>query len=272
MSRGGNDIDINRRSFLRGAGMVAGGAALGASGVLGTEAIVNTIANNNPLPFYTGYATTIHDGRRTPPAQAEIRVVWSAPSSGNTICLTFDDGPMPDWTPRVLATLAEKSVPATFFLRGDHVKAHADILRDGIGVHEFANHSWDHHDMARMDYGQCRDQIDRTNDEIEARLGKRPTLMRPPYGHMAGALLLALNDAHMTPILWNLQMPESDFAANPDGLIDYIGGAVGAGDIILAHDTGPAERLICIDRLDRIIDAIRARGFEFATVSEAIGA
>ncbi|WP_448062581.1 polysaccharide deacetylase family protein [Cellulomonas hominis] len=124
---------------------------------------------------------------------------------------------MRDWAPQVLTALAECAVPATFFLRRDHVTAHADLRAPPVGRHEYANHTWDHTDLARLVYDGCTDQLVRAGDAIAQHLGARPTLMRPPHGHIAGSTLLACDDLGLTPVLWNLQMIESSFTADRTG-------------------------------------------------------
>ncbi|GHS89970.1 hypothetical protein AGMMS50218_17300 [Actinomycetota bacterium] len=264
-------MEVSRRSLLR-AGTLTGAALLGIGGTLGAQQLEadRHRGAHGPLPYYTGPAATIHDGRTTPPQHQDVRVVWSGPTDRPRIALTFDDGPMPDWTPQVLTALAECDVPATFFLRGDHVTAHADLLAPYAGRHEYANHTWDHTDLARLDYDGCADQLVRAGHAIAQHLGTRPTLMRPPYGHIAGSTLLACNDLGLTPVLWNLQMIESSFTADPDGLVGYIAANASPGAIILAHDTGSRDRLVCIDHLTAIIGGLQDAGLELVTVSELL--
>lgn len=263
----GQDHGISRRAFI--ASTALAGAVGLAGGVVGDRG-EQTLEARTHLPYYTGYAPAIHDGRRTPPRQARVEVVWSGDPDDARAALTFDDGPMPEWTPEVLDALARLDAPATFFLRGDHVEQHADLLAPHRDRHEFGNHSWDHPDMARLDYAACVDQLTRTSDAIERNLGSRPTLVRPPYGHLAGAFLLACNDLRLTPVLWSAQLPESDFRDDPDRLVGYVAEATGPGAIVLGHDTGGDDRRIAIDRLAQIVDAIRGNGLALVRVSDLI--
>lgn len=258
---------VTRRTAIA---LAATAAALGFGGGYGLKSLTDADHNKGPLPFYSGPAATIHAGRRTPPLHASVNVIWSGPSDSSQVSLTFDDGPLPQWTPRVLETLAEKNAVATFFVRGDHLSTHHDVLRPYRGIHEFGNHTWDHPDLGRLDYHGCVDQLTRTNAAMEQLLGIRPTLMRPPYGHMAGATLLACNDLNLTPVLWSRQMLETNFRNDPTQLATYMATAVQPGDIVLAHDTNQDDHIVAINELGRIIDVLRDSGLELVTVSQLL--
>jgi len=259
-------VALNRRDVL--AGM--GAAAFGALGVITAETAYAEANSTSPLQFYGGFASGVRPDLSAP-SVAGSSVVWSGLTDTRRVALTFDDGPMPDWTPRVLKTLAKHDVPATFFLKGINVQRHGSIHRDSVGVHELGNHTWDHPDLARLDYAKCRDQLERTSTIIEVVFGTRPTLFRPPYGHLAGSSLLAAAEQGLTTVLWSAQMDESRFEDNPAGIVGSARKAAQPGSIILAHDSGPRNRLVTIDNLNAIILGLKADGFAFTTVSELCG-
>ncbi|GAA2515827.1 polysaccharide deacetylase family protein [Rarobacter incanus] len=258
---------IDRRGFLKLSGAAAVGTAIGAGGLAATE----KVAARGHLDFYHSYAASIHAGRVTPPKHRDVSVVWAGPAV-NEVALTFDDGPAPDWTPRVLRALADAQAPATFFVQGNRLLENGHILAGAITDHEIGIHTWDHSDMGRMSLEEVTNQLVRMRDLIVDRLAVTPTLMRPPYGHIAGSTLLACNELGLTPVLWNLQMLDANFRSDPAGLTRYIGSAVSAGSIVLAHDVGNSQYLVTIDELPAIIAAIRARGFKLVTVSQLLRA
>lgn len=256
----------SRRRFLATAASAVAGAGAAAAGKLGYD----RLTAGDPLPFYGGYAAAVHADRRTPPRSARLDVVWSVDTDKRLIALTFDDGPAPRWTPRVLAILAEARARATFFMLGASARRHADLVAGRLAEHEVGNHTWAHRDLARMTYEQSHDAIRTAHDELAKLTGREPTLLRPPYGHLAGSSMLAANDLGYTAILWNRQMIESEFPDDPGGLTGYVVGAATPGTILLAHDTGPADRLIAIRGLAATIAGLRRRGFEFVRVSELL--
>lgn len=257
---------LKRRDLLAGIGATAVG---GLATITAEKAYAET-HRTAPLQFYGGYASAIRPNL-SPPSVPTGSVVWSGRTDTRRVALTFDDGPMPDWTPRVLKALARHDIPATFFLKGINVQRHGGIHRDSLGIHELANHTWDHPDLARLDYAECVDQIQRTSAIIERVYGTRPTLFRPPYGHLAGSSMLAAAEQRLTTVLWSAQMDEVRFEDKPAGIVGAAREAARPGSIILAHDTGEDSRLVTIDHLDAIISGLKTDGFAFTTVSDLCG-
>ncbi|MEV4412995.1 polysaccharide deacetylase family protein [Catellatospora sp. NPDC049609] len=198
-----------------------------------------------------------------------VPVVWSVDTAKKLIALTFDDGPMPQWTPEVLTILAEERARATFFLIGENAQKNGGIIA-GAREHEYANHTWAHVDLARLDYDEAYEALNKAHDAITQATGREPAVFRPPYGHLGGSSLRAAAEFGYATILWNLQMLESDYKSNPPGLVDYIAESSTPGTILLAHDTGPDDRLVAIRGLAEMIRRLKAQGFEFVTVSELL--
>ncbi len=247
-----------------------GATAFGALGVVTAEKAYAELHRTSPLRFYGGFASGIRPDL-SPPSVPGSSVVWSGRTDTRRVALTFDDGPMPNWTPQVLKTLARHEVAATFFLKGINVQLHGEIHSDSVGTHELGNHTWDHPDLARLDYAECRDQLERTSDIIEQGYGTRPTLFRPPYGHIAGSSMLAAAEQKLTTVLWSAQMDETRFEDKPAAIVGYARKVAQPGSVILAHDSGLRNRLVTIDSLDAIITGLKADGFGFATVSDLCG-
>lgn len=239
------------------------GALVGSSAV---EVRDDTVGAGGPLPFYGGFASAIRPDLNQPAAHS-TSIVWRGPHESRTLALTFDDGPHPDWTPRVLDALEGADVPATLFLKGRNVHDHSAILRDRDPRHELGNHTWSHPDLARLDAAGCAEQLRRCTEAIEQAFGVSPTLFRPPYGHLGGASVLAAAEAGLTTVLWSAQFRESRHLAAPAGLVDDVAGHVHPGAIVLGHDTGPKVRLIAIDELPHILARLRSDGWAFTTVS-----
>jgi len=117
-----------------------------------------------------------------PTAEAGITFDW-VHVDGPYIAMTFDDGPSAKLTPKLLDLLAAHHIKATFFLIGENVAEHPEIVaREVREGHEIANHSWSHPNLAKMSDDGVRGQLRKTEDAIRSAIGNRPTLMRPPYG------------------------------------------------------------------------------------------
>jgi peptidoglycan-N-acetylglucosamine deacetylase len=255
----------SRRDLLRRSALVVTGAAAGA-------AVTDVWLTHRRLPLAGGPASaTVGNGAQSV-GDGVLPVVWSGSTTQRLVALTFDDGPAPQWTPMVLDTLAQHRVPATFFLVGTQVREHADLVRDRLGEHEIGNHSWAHRDLAQLDAAAVYDDLSRTHDVITDVTGRAPRLVRPPYGHLGGAVLHAAARLNYRLVLWSLQMVEREFPGDPAGHAIRIVNGVRPGTILLGHDVGPRRRLVALRGLPEMIGGLRERGYTFVTVSALLGA
>ncbi len=128
----------------------------------------------------------------------------TAPKRAGELALTFDDGPNPAWTPRLLDILAEHNVRATFFMIGRFAQAEPEFVRrmDAAG-HLIGNHTWTHPNLARTAATQIRDELARTNDTLAQILGKPVRFFRPPYGARRPYVLRCARDLGLVPVTWN---------------------------------------------------------------------
>jgi peptidoglycan/xylan/chitin deacetylase (PgdA/CDA1 family) len=253
---------VDRRKFLSGAALAAAGAVGGAVGV---PLVRRALAMDRPA-LGGGYAPAADalTAARSPNTTITYFVATDEP----VVAFTFDDGPAPKWTPTVLDALDEWQVPATFFMVGKNLAAHADVVRGRLDRHEVGNHTWSHADLATLDRQRVRDQITRAHDTIRRVTGRSPTLLRPPYGHLGGSTILAADSLHYDVVLWSHQMREKKFRNDPGAQARDIIDNVRPGSIVLAHDVGPARRLVALRRLGEMFAGLKARGFRFVTVSE----
>jgi len=141
-----------------------------------------------------------------------------APSNRRVACLTFDDGPHPEQTPRLLDVLRHEGVAASFFVIGQRAEQYPDIVariaREG---HVLGNHSFFHNRTTEIPVGQLIDEVRRTADLVEHITGRRPRCFRPPFGRLTPLAAVRLWMARQTVVLWNSN--PRDFAmADADGL------------------------------------------------------
>ncbi|MGC4893166.1 polysaccharide deacetylase family protein [Micromonospora sp. DT31] len=255
----------SRRTVLRRSALLLGGAALGCAAT-----VESTWVADRRLPLGGGPAGATLGNRRQDVGGGDVQVVWGARTTEPLVALTFDDGPLPQWTPSVLDTLAEHRVPATFFLVGARAREHAALVRGRMTGHEVGNHSWAHGDLARMDAATAYDDLRRSHDAISAAVGMVPRLLRPPWGHLGGAVLHASARLGYRLVLWSLQMVEGEFPHDPVGHARRIVGDVRPGTILLAHDVGDERRRVALRGLPDMIGGLRARGYTFVTVSDLL--
>jgi cellulose synthase/poly-beta-1,6-N-acetylglucosamine synthase-like glycosyltransferase/peptidoglycan/xylan/chitin deacetylase (PgdA/CDA1 family) len=213
------------------------------------------------------------------PLSYHIDQLGAAPKK---LAITFDDGPDPTWTPRILDILKEKNVPATFFVIGfDAAKSPNILRREYAEGHEIGNHTYTHPSWDDVTPTQIRWELNLTERLIESTLGVKSILFRPPYGidhqpeyaeevaHLPvaqdmGYLIIGQKiDPHDWKLENGKQIPAQE-------IIDNVVSQSGDGNIILFHDGG-GDRTQTVAALPQIIDKLRAQGFQFVSVPDLIG-
>ena len=127
-----------------------------------------------------------------------------APPIPGELALTFDDGPNPSWTPRLLDILARFDVKATFFMVGRFAAQESKLTRHIADTgHLIGNHSWSHANLALSTAARVREELTRSKDALEQITGKPLRYFRPPFGNRRPYVLRAAREMNMIPVLWN---------------------------------------------------------------------
>lgn len=186
---------------------------------------------------------------------------------GPYIAMTFDDGPNEKLTSRLLNLLATHHIKATFFVIGQNVVEHPEIVqRAAREGHEIANHSWSHPNLGKMSDEGVRRDLQKTDDAIRSATGVRPTLLRPPYGSISARQKKWIHDEFgYRIILWDVD-PLDWKRPGPAVVCNRIVKETRAGSIVLSHDIHPGT----IEAMPATIEQLEAKGFKFVTVSELI--
>jgi peptidoglycan-N-acetylglucosamine deacetylase len=208
--------------------------------------------------------------------------------STNKVVLTFDDGPDPNWTPKILDVLKQKNAKATFFLIGIQTDKYSGlaerIYNEG---HTIGNHTFTHPDVSSISSTYMRVELNLTERLFASLVGVRATLMRPPYAideepDTADQVKPLEFSQDMGYITVGNRIDPSDWSSNPRYTAEQISSYVlshlppcGAndlrcGNIVLLHDGG-GNRAETVRALPMIIDGIRARGLEIAPVYDLLG-
>ncbi len=206
--------------------------------------------------------------KNKPSAPAEPRITFSSVHvDGPYIATTFDDGPSATLTPKLLDLLAAHHIKATFFVIGENVAEHPEIVeRAAHEGHEIGNHSWSHPNFAKMSDEGVRRELRRTDDAIKSAIGARPTLLRPPYGSLTARQKRWIHDEFgYQIILWDVD-PLDWKRPGPAVVCNRILKETRAGSIVLSHDIHPGT----IEAMPQTFDQLEAKGFKFVTVSELI--
>ncbi len=201
------------------------------------------------------------------------------------VALSFDDGPDPQWTPKILDVLRKENVKATFFLVGGQADKFRDltlrIFREG---HEIGNHTFSHPDISRISERHFRLELNLTERLYAAWLGVKPLLFRPPYSidqepdtaDQVKPLQIAQDMGYMTigdkidAKDWLRPGVEQIVENVLDNLPPCAPDAEDCGNIVLMHDGG-GERSETVAALPRIIEGLRQRGYQIVPVSSLLG-
>jgi cellulose synthase/poly-beta-1,6-N-acetylglucosamine synthase-like glycosyltransferase/peptidoglycan/xylan/chitin deacetylase (PgdA/CDA1 family) len=199
------------------------------------------------------------------------------PDPGKRLALTFDDGPDPRWTPKVLEVLRREHAPATFFMVGSQAARHPDIVRDVQAAgHEIGNHTFTHAGMAAGPGWLRRGQVHLTEAVLVGITGHYPRFIRPPYSATTDAVTpstdRALAKAAGGRYIIALADYDSRDWAKP-GVAKIVRNATpptGRGGVIMLHDSG-GNRRQTVAALARIIPELRARGYSFVALRDMLG-
>jgi peptidoglycan/xylan/chitin deacetylase (PgdA/CDA1 family) len=172
--------------------------------------IYNRVSMLSPLPLIVGSAAAagltavVAYGTMHPASQLFGRTLV-APPLPYQLALTFDDGPNPAATPRLLEVLARRNIRATFFLIGDFVRLEPALTREiAAAGHAIGNHTWSHPFLPRHRAAYILDQLTRCNDILESTLAQRVELFRAPHGGRSPAVFRATKQLRLITVQWNL--------------------------------------------------------------------
>lgn len=188
-------------------------------------------------------------------------ILWH--TAEQSVHITFDDGPHPVATPKVLEILRKRRVAATFFLLGTSVRQFPEIARQvSLEGHSVGNHSMNHTTMFLKPMEHQRDQIQRGNEIIENTLQLRPRAFRPPFGHFDCATLKIAKAEGQRVVLWDVN-PRDFSAAQANSVVHAATRRAKSGSIILFHDNDSTASTL-VRFLNPILDQLEQRGFKFS--------
>lgn len=177
------------------------------------------------------------------------------------VAFTFDDGPHPENTEKILEILDEYDAKATFFVLGNSVDYYPQIVKKAyLAGHEIGNHSWNHPNLVNLPFESIRKEIFDTDEVIKKATGEAPKLYRPPYGSHNQTVDEA---AGKPPILWDVDTLDWQ-NHDPQAILTNVKNQTKDGSIILMHDIHNET----VEGFRLSIEYLDSLGYEFVTVSE----
>lgn len=195
------------------------------------------------------------------------RPVSRGASGRKLVALTYDDGPNPVITPKLVELLRAKHARATFFLLGDSVRAHPELVKTIVDAGmEVGNHSDTHPLLTKLDEQGIRRELGTNHERIvKAVPGVMIRLMRPPYGAYDARVMRLATEMGYRVVLWDVDTNDWRKRTS-DQMIRTILNSARDGSIILMHDRYQTT----LETTSAVIDALGAQGYRFVTVSELL--
>ncbi|WP_368487451.1 polysaccharide deacetylase family protein [Clostridium sp. BJN0013] len=184
----------------------------------------------------------------------------------NNVSLTFDDGPDSSVTPRILDILKSNNIKANFFFVGTQINYFPNMVKRAYDEgHLILNHSWNHPYFTKINIKRIQDEIILTENKIKDIIGKRPTLVRPPYGATDEKVLTAVSGTNNKIVIWSIDSMDWVQNINKQTIVKNILDNVRPGDIILMHSS--LGHKINIEVLPEIINELKRKGYRIVDLS-----
>ncbi len=201
---------------------------------------------------FLGRTATAQDGLQGE-YELNAHFVHSGPGLGNRVALTYDDGPSPGVTEKVLKDLDKHKITATFFVIGSKVKAYPALAREVVAAgHELANHTYTHPFLSKLSASRVHDELTRCQEVIAETTGVTPVWFRPPYGAFRTKQGSVAREKDLGVAYWSVD-PRDWARPGASTIVRRIMSGVRPGAIILLHDlhqqtaeaTGPLLEQLC---------------------------
>lgn len=186
------------------------------------------------------------------------------PTDTRELYLTFDDGPVPEVTPWVLAQLRAHHAPATFFCIGDNVRKHPAVFAETRAQgHAIGNHTFHHVKGWTTGTHRYLAEVKACDDVLEQNGAGTARLFRPPYGRITRAQISQLRNRPI--VMWDVLTHDYNAALNPENILRGSLQAVRSGSIVVFHDSLKAKKNLYYV-LPRFLEQCRANGFIFKSL------
>ncbi len=183
--------------------------------------------------------------------------------------LTFDDGPYPETTPRLLEVLEDHNVKATFFFTGSNIERYPDLVKQTVAAgHEIGNHTYRHLPPLFIPKGLFEKEVDATSLLIKNLTGAAPEVFRPPYGLIDHDKARSLSDRGLLCVYWGITAEDWNEVPVPE-IVRRVVRQTKAGSLIVLHESRTRSRQ-CIKSTLEIVKWSRSRGLHFERIAKSV--
>jgi peptidoglycan/xylan/chitin deacetylase (PgdA/CDA1 family) len=191
-------------------------------------------------------------------------------TSQKVVAITFDDGPNPIFTAQVLEIFREAEGKATFFMIGEQMDKHPEMVKKVVEQgHEIGNHTYTHPKLSQLSLAECLAEIERTEKLLEELVGQKPVVFRPPYLDYNQDTILIMQQKDY-PMIGALNMEAQDWEMpGVDHILVKSRDCVKNGSILIFHD-GYGDRSQTIEAVRILVSELTSQGYQLVTVSELL--
>lgn len=194
--------------------------------------------------------------------------VWNIPNTENTIYLTFDDGPTPEITEKVLEILDKNQIKATFFCIGDNVRKHPEIVQKIISKqHSVGNHTYSHLKGWNTPTKTYISNTEACRMKLNSQFTiQNSQIFRPPYGKISPWQSYKLRKLGYKIIMWDVVSKDYDASISAEMCYENVIKNVSSGSIIVFHDSLKAKENM-FNSLEKTIETLKNKGFNFEKIA-----
>jgi len=232
------------------------------------------------VPFGNSYGKTVTrltdlSGSAKSPAPVSGAVGQTdVAASGRIIALTFDDGPYPPYTNRLLDVLKEKKVRATFFLVAGQAQRHPELVKRAVAEgHMVGLHAFRHRDFLKLTEEERQKDLALGKKVLQDIIGKDPVYWRPPHGFRDGSVMKLAAQEHLTVVNWSIT-PRDWTGIDKQEICNRVLAKADDGAIVLLHDGDSPfykeSRQATVDGVSLLIDSLREKGYHLVSLEEYV--
>jgi peptidoglycan/xylan/chitin deacetylase (PgdA/CDA1 family) len=203
-------------------------------------------------------------------AASPAALISRVPTTHKWLALTFDDGPTPTWTPRILAVLEANRVPATFFVIGQQVERYPQLVQQEVKAGmEIGNHGYRHQVLRRRDPGSVRKEVEDNAHLLQSLGVPKPTLYRLPAGVSDPTAMAVLGELGYRVIGWTIDPRDWRHRFSAEQMAQLVIRNAQPGAIIIFHD-GTNSSAATVQAVSTLIPALKQQGYQFVTVGRLL--
>ncbi|MDI3284893.1 polysaccharide deacetylase family protein [Polyangium sp. 15x6] len=249
-------------------------ATFGALALVARSLLIRPVPTWVTLAALAAYTAIVLSGVLVLRLRMFVDAVCRGPDDARGVALTFDDGPNPTHTPKVLDLLDRAKLKATFFVIGKKAEAHPEIVRDIVARgHTLGSHGYAHpRTFAMLPTSAVRADIERSLVVLEKITGRKPTLFRPPIGHTNPRIAKVVTELDLTVIGWSVRAIDGLASADETKVAARVVRGLEDGAIVLLHDAAERDDHVpaSLGALPAILEGVRARNLDGVAVMDFV--